>query len=374
VFELAGGIPRRTPGAGREGKARALDVLGVGLFLAAAVWMVWARTVSGGSAAPGVGLLAGCGLIILAVRFVGRKARLLVPAAVLLAAMVTVAWSGASVLSLEPLARPLGYQNANGAFYAQAAVAGLMLAIGGRSLVTRAVGGVAAIAFAALPFMLEALAAALLVLLAPATVLVAVSLRGAERGSRISVAILGVVFAAAMVATIALAATRSLAPRAVADGGATIIGMERGRLALWRDAFLVMHDHPWTGVGPGRYQEVSPIGSRDRDRRWAHNEFLQQGAEGGVVGLILLVALVGWGFTRLGMSTAPNELTALGAASLAALGIHASVDYVLHFPAIPLMCAALVATGMIDSRPRSFQEERGQEFERHDLAHARSTT
>ena len=37
-------------------------------------------------------------------------------------------------------------------------------------------------------------------------------------------------------------------------------------------------------------------------------------------------------------------VVALGAAALAALVIHACVDYVLHFPAVPLAAAALVGT------------------------------
>jgi hypothetical protein len=51
-----------------------------------------------------------------------------------------------------------------------------------------------------------------------------------------------------------------------------------------------------------------------------------------------------WGFARLWVHPAPDVMVALGAASLAALGLHACVDYVLHFPAVPLTAAALVGT------------------------------
>ncbi|MGH2595282.1 MAG: hypothetical protein ACRDH7_04885, partial [Actinomycetota bacterium] len=95
-----------------------------------------------------------------------------------------------------------------------------------------------------------------------------------------------------------------------------------------------------------------PLARRDRDARWAHNEFLQQGVELGWTGVALVVLLFLWGFVRLGMHPAPDIIVALGAASLAALGIHASVDYVMHFPAVPLTAVALVATAQSVQRRR----------------------
>ena len=90
-------------------------------------------------------------------------------------------------------------------------------------------------------------------------------------------------------------------------------------------------------VGPGTFAQVDRTARRDADVRWAHNEFLQEGVELGWAGFALLVLLFGWGFARLWVLPAPDIVVALGAASLAALGIHASVDYVLHFPAVPLI-------------------------------------
>ena len=88
--------------------------------------------------------------------------------------------------------------------------------------------------------------------------------------------------------------------------------------------------------------------------------------------LVLLAALFGWGFARLWAIRAPDVVTALSAASLAALAIHASVDYVMHFPAIPLMTAALVATGMTGRTTRLSAWRGGQALERDDLTQARS--
>ena len=64
----------------------------------------------------------------------------------------------------------------------------------------------------------------------------------------------------------------------------------------------------------------------------------------------LLALLFVWGFARLSAGAPPDAVTLLSAASLAALGIHASVDYVMHFPAIPILAAALVGTGLTDRR------------------------
>jgi len=104
------------------------------------------------------------------------------------------------------------------------------------------------------------------------------------------------------------------------------------------------------GVGPGRFADASPTASRDPDLRWAHNEFLQSGAESGLPGFVLSVLLFLWGFGALWANAghAANEgfATALGAAALATLGAHASVDYVLHFPAVALAGGALVGSAL----------------------------
>ena len=59
-----------------------------------------------------------------------------------------------------------------------------------------------------------------------------------------------------------------------------------------------------------------------------------------------------WGFGRLWSVRAVDAFTALSAASLAALGIHGTIDYVMHFPAVPIMAAALVGAGMMSAPDR----------------------
>jgi O-antigen ligase len=130
--------------------------------------------------------------------------------------------------------------------------------------------------------------------------------------------------------------------RSGADGPVVDALSER-RLELWHESVQILLNQPF-GVGPGRFKDVSPTARRDADARWAHNEFLQQGVELGWIGLVLTVLFFIWGFARSWVVPDPDIVVALGAASLAALGIHACVDYVIHFPAVPLAAAAILGS------------------------------
>lgn len=66
------------------------------------------------------------------------------------------------------------------------------------------------------------------------------------------------------------------------------------RVTLWRAGLQIFRDHPWTGVGPGHYRTVFASYSSgvvlDGERDWgsAHNIFIHQAAERGLVGLLAL--------------------------------------------------------------------------------------
>lgn len=108
-------------------------------------------------------------------------------------------------------------------------------------------------------------------------------------------------------------------------------------------ALRIGADHPLAGVGPGR----AVLAWRDGDGRrlvahYAHNEYLQTFAELGAVGVALVLALV-VAIVREVRRARVDPVRAAAGAGLAAVGLHSGMDFLWHIPAIPLVCAALVA-------------------------------
>lgn len=108
-------------------------------------------------------------------------------------------------------------------------------------------------------------------------------------------------------------------------------------------ALRVATAHPVAGAGPGRVV----LTWRDPDGRhlvahYAHNEYLQTWAELGLVGLALVLAL-GVAAVREVRRRPLDPIRAAAAAGLTAVAVHSGMDFLWHIPAIPLVCAALVA-------------------------------
>jgi len=87
---------------------------------------------------------------------------------------------------------------------------------------------------------------------------------------------------------------------------------ETGRLQIWNRGFGYMLSNPVFGVGPGNFQTaegtLSPFADRQQfgvGVRWnaAHNSFIQVGAELGLVGLALFVAMITAAFRGLPTSS-----------------------------------------------------------------------
>jgi O-antigen ligase len=311
----------------------------VGLWLAGAAvtWTLVAAASSGGSPGPFVALVLGSAVALVIGWLLCSIRRWLVPAAIVGTAAV-LALTTPDILSGAPLAGPFGYANANGAFFVQAAVAGLMLAAESTATSARVLAVAAAIGFSVVPFVAKSVTSAVLLLVLP-LVSLSVSTRA---GSRVAVAVSAGLFMAVLVATLVLGSTYAKGDRSRLVDRIVDSTLDERRAALWHEALVMMREHPLTGVGLGGFQALSPTARSDRDARWAHNSYLQQGAETGLIGLVLLVALFIWGFASLGARPTTGLGAALGAAALAALGIHACVDYILHFPAVPITTAALV--------------------------------
>lgn len=289
-------------------------------------------------------MAAGAGLVV--GRLLGRLADWVVPA--IIAGLAAFVWvvDPRHILSDAPLAGPFGYVNAKGAFFMIAAGCVLAaVAASGRPLAILA-GLAAAIPFMIVPFESQARAPALLIVTVPIFGLLTHAILGPRR----TIALLGLVFAAAIITTAVLGATHDAASGSRVVDRLVNASITQRRPALWNEAGTMMKDHPLGGVGAGRFGEFSPTAQADRDARWAHNAYLQQGAEAGVVGLGLIVGIFAWAYVRLAAG-ATDIRPVLAAVVLTAVGIHAALDYIMHFPAIPVLTAVLVGSGSVERIP-----------------------
>jgi O-antigen ligase len=321
-----------------QGAARArLDLVGVVMVGAAVAWISLVGEWPGVSPVPLIALLLASAAAVVFGRLGASVHRTLVPA-VIVGGAALLAVATPDVLRGTALGGPLGYANANGAFFLQAAVAGLMLAAASHATPVRVLGLFAAAAFGVVPFAARSVTSASLLLLLPTIGLLA----RAVADARAAVGICAVLFIVTLAATIVLGSTYAAGDRSGLTDRIVDASLDERRAALWHEALVMMGEHPTTGVGLGGFQELSPTARSDRDARWAHNSFLQHGAETGLIGLVLLTMLFLWGFASLGVTGMPDTVSVLGAVAAAALGIHACVDYILHFPAVPITAAALV--------------------------------
>jgi O-antigen ligase len=311
--------------------------------LAAVALVVERRT--GAPSGPVIALVtASAGVVTVAV-LVGALHRAVIPLwLALVISSVSYDWAGD--LDGGPLSGPFGYRNAFGALLLLGALAWVMGGVALRRPALALLSFVPAVVLGALAIRSSSATAA-----GAALVAVAALACFGTKGARTAVMACGAATAIVLAATIWMGATyqpgrppTGVAAR-IADAGIT----ER-RLALWHDALEIIGAHP-TGIGHGRFVETSTTALGDRDAAHAHQEFLEQGAELGWVGLALTIALLAWTFARLAITRRADAVTALSAVALAGASIHASVDYVWHFPPIPLATAALVATGFIGEDP-----------------------
>ena len=111
-------------------------------------------------------------------------------------------------------------------------------------------------------------------------------------------------------------------------------------------ALRLIAGHPWIGSGPGRsrYVWTAPDGQLQISR-YAHDEYLQLAAELGVIGLILLLAVLAAAVVtvRQGRRYAHQPAIRAGAiAALAALAVHSGFDFLWQLAVIPLAGGLLI--------------------------------
>jgi len=324
--------------SGRVGVLRSLTA-GTAFFGAAGVWTLVAAAASGSRPWPILAVLVAAAATLVVTSLMTSLHRSAVPVALLIVAGALAIRP--DIVERKPTSGPFGYVNATGAFYMLAAIAALMLAATSSRQRLRLAARVIAVACAVVPFAVGSMASAWLVIAMP---LIAVMLSKALP-QRAVVAILAGIAACGLAATMILGGAVGHSPSSGTLGKLADTELSARRLALWHDALTLIATHPVTGVGPGRFAVESPTARSDSDTRWAHNGFLQFGAETGIPGLVLLLSIFAWGFATLARS-APGTVSTLAAAGVAALAIVASVDYVMSFPAIPLAASALVGTAI----------------------------
>jgi O-antigen ligase len=319
-----------------------------GFFLLAALvsWIFLSASVTDRDAGPVAAFVLLWAVVFWVSRQVGRLAGWVVPAGVALGAALLALDSGQTLLS-RPLGNPFGYSNAIGSLYMLSAAAAVMAAVR-LPLAARPPLLLLAVGFAAVPWLNGTTTATVLILLLPFALLA--NTRTRVRGLIVGGASL---FLLAFTTTIVLGLGYGVSPR---DGvtqriiEATISDV---RPRLNSEALSIMASNPIVGVGPGGFAQTSPTALRDPiDTRWAHNELLQFGAEAGVVGLLLALALLAWCFAALWWGAADRG-AAVAVFALTALAVHATVDYVLHFPWIGVAAAALVGSGTVGDRRSS---------------------
>jgi O-antigen ligase len=143
------------------------------------------------------------------------------------------------------------------------------------------------------------------------------------------------------------------------------------RFLLWGPTIDMWRDHPWLGVGPGhydvRFRQYRPVSVQLRPDR-AHNDYLNALADWGIIGTamgVLPLALMVIGLSRRWKAIAQSQGTlgevrsnrlalALGGlAGLAAILVHAVVDFNFHIPANAITVVALMAllSGLVRHAP-----------------------
>ncbi|MFJ9683347.1 O-antigen ligase family protein [Streptomyces sp. NPDC101194] len=121
------------------------------------------------------------------------------------------------------------------------------------------------------------------------------------------------------------------------------------RVLLWQDASDLAAEHPVLGVGPGRFAELSPtVEQTVRSDGKPHSAPLQQAAEQGVTGVVLLGSSFGWLLYVLWRSPRSTAVVLTAGATLTALAVLASVGNALSFT--PVTAGAGLLAGLASAR------------------------
>lgn len=145
--------------------------------------------------------------------------------------------------------------------------------------------------------------------------------------------------------------TWAVAAGAVPGGFTTVVEgrLTPHRVELWRDAWLLLRENAALGTGPGRFGELSPASASLPSDGKPHSAPLQQAAEQGVAGVVLLASAFGWMLFALWRGPRPAPVALTAGAALTAVAAVAAVGNALSFTAVSVGAGLLA--GMATARP-----------------------
>jgi O-antigen ligase len=128
-------------------------------------------------------------------------------------------------------------------------------------------------------------------------------------------------------------------------------GATMDRQAVWADTLKMFGEHPILGVGVGAFETVYPMYGRGNGKfviQFAHNDYIQVLADGGIVGGMLAVwfiIVVFRDFSRGAKSRDPlaGALALGSAAGIFAMLVHSLFDFNLQLPSNALLFLVLAA-------------------------------
>ncbi|MEU5366186.1 O-antigen ligase family protein [Streptomyces sp. NPDC005925] len=328
-----------------SGVRNASDVAGTVILGACAVWSL-------ATAAAHNGRPEGVLLAVLAVAAgyaAGRMSGALLPVAAPCAWALAGVALAVAVPHLAPgpqIVAPLGHAGATAAVLALSAGSACCAVWACRSRAARLALGVPAVATVVASVVLGSAAGGV----ACGAVLVCSLAAGhmRHRGS----GILGLALAAALVAGL----TWAVASHHLPGGLATVLDghLTSHRVRLWHDALDMARQDAALGVGPGRFGDLSATatatatGLPPADGK-PHSAPLQQAAEQGVTGVVLLAAVFGWVLHALWRTPRPTPIALTAGAALTVLAAIASAGNALSFTAVT--AGAGVLAGLATARP-----------------------
>lgn len=241
------------------------------------------------------------------------------------------------------------------------AAAAMALLFTARNWALRVAAALLGAGFAAVPFLVNSRGAELAVLAMAAWLMLAAAVRGRQRLVLAAVAIgCVVVLTAGVVYRGPLTTRLARFGQSESSGGAanTSAGAASSRLEHWRVALAMTADHPWLGVGPGRYPLDYARYSSAPQQRHAHNMLLHVAAETGLLALIPFVMLWGralWLTLRASGTDREGQAAFVLHAMLAAFFVRGMLDQFLSNVHSSLRTSLLIAIllGLAEAAARS---------------------